>query len=92
MFQEFDTAKVGLSLSRWARTAAAGGPGKLIKKMTPQSDPALPNFINLASNENPCGMSPMAREAAAAALVARHSDFDRLGPAVRSAPAGVSDQ
>ncbi|MET4024043.1 CheY-like chemotaxis protein, partial [Bradyrhizobium sp. S3.2.12] len=26
------------------------------------------------------------------ALVALHSDFDRLGPAVRLAPAGVSDQ
>jgi hypothetical protein len=25
-------------------------------------------------------------------LVALHSDFDRLGPAVRLAPAGVSDQ
>ena len=25
-------------------------------------------------------------------LVALHSDFDRLGPAIRLAPAGVSDQ
>ena len=37
-------------------------------------------------------LSPGDRDAIWRQLVALHSDFDRLGPAVRLAPAGVSDQ
>jgi hypothetical protein len=43
---------------------------------------------SVVNHRNKYGMSDMRR----VKLVALHSDFDRLGPAVRLAPAGVSDQ